>query len=313
MPGPEITALTVDELAQKVKDVNVFARVVPEQKLQLVQALKKNGEVVAMTGDGVNDAPALKAAHIGVAMGGRGTDVAREASSLVVLDDDFSSIVSAVRTGRRVYDNIKKALAYTLAIHVPIAGMSLFPVLFQWPLMLMPVHIVFLELLIDPACSVVFENEPEEKDIMSRPPRHPQEPLFGKKIIIISLLQGLSVLLILLGVFYYFFVIRTAGEAETRTLVFTTLIVSNIMLIITNRSWTRSIRTILKTDNKALTYMLIGGVMFLGAILYVPALQGLFGFAVLHINDVLLCLCAGIASILWFEFLKVINRWVKIY
>ncbi len=313
MTGPEIASLSVDELAQKVKDVNVFARVVPEQKLQLVQALKKNGEVVAMTGDGVNDAPALKAAHIGVAMGGRGTDVAREASALVVLDDDFSSIVAAVRTGRRIYDNIKKALAYTLAVHVPIAGMSLIPVLFQWPLMLLPVHIVFMELLIDPACSVVFENEPEEADIMDRKPRDPKEPLFGKKIVLISLLQGVSVLLFLLAIFVYFNIMRGFGEAETRALVFTTLIISNIMLIITNRSWTHSLRTIFKTGNKALLYMLIGGTAFLAAVLYVPALQALFQFATLHPNDIALCLAAGVGSIVWFEILKVANKWWKIY
>jgi Ca2+-transporting ATPase len=167
--GAELDAMSDDELKERIKTVCIFARVVPEQKLRLVKALKEIGEVVAMTGDGVNDAPALKSAHIGIAMGGRGTDVAREASSLVLVDDDFSSIVSAVRMGRRIFDNIKKAMAYIFAIHVPIAGLSLVPVAFGWPLILYPVHIVFLELIIDPACSVAFEAEPEEKGTIVLP------------------------------------------------------------------------------------------------------------------------------------------------
>ena len=169
LTGPQMELLSDDDLRERIKNVNIFSRVVPEQKLRLVKALKANGEVVAMTGDGVNDAPALKAADIGIAMGGRGTDVAREAASLVLLDDAFSSIVQAVRQGRRVFDNIKKAMAYILAIHVPIAGMSLIPVLLQWPLVLLPVHVVFLELIIDPACSVVFEAEPEEAGCHATP------------------------------------------------------------------------------------------------------------------------------------------------
>src|SRR6185369_14922157 len=158
--GPELDRMSDAELQRRIDSVNIFARVVPEQKLRLVNALKANGEVVAMTGDGVNDAPALKAAHIGIAMGERGTDVAREAASLVLLDDDFSSIVEAVRQGRRIFDNLKKGMAYILAIHVPIAGMTLIPVLMEWPLVLLPVHIAFLHLIIDPACSIVFEAEP---------------------------------------------------------------------------------------------------------------------------------------------------------
>ena len=179
--GSDLDNMDDSELQNRIKTVNIFARVVPEQKLRLVNAFKANGEIVAMTGDGVNDAPALKSAHIGIAMGGRGTDVARESSALVLLDDDFSSIVQAVKMGRRIFDNIKKAIAYIFAIHVPIAGMSLIPVLLQWPLVLLPVHVVFLELIIDPACSVVFEAESEEADVMSRPPRNPQRVPFQQE------------------------------------------------------------------------------------------------------------------------------------
>ena len=158
---------------QRVRTATIFARTMPEQKLRIVNALKANGEVVAMTGDGVNDAPSLKAAHIGIAMGGRGTDVAREAASLILLDDDFTSIVTAIRLGRRIYDNLRKAMGYILAVHVPIAGLALIPLLFGLPLVFWPVHIAFLEMVIDPVCSIVFEAEGEETDMMRRPPRPP--------------------------------------------------------------------------------------------------------------------------------------------
>ncbi len=257
LTGPDLDRINDSELQNRIKTVNIFARVVPEQKLRLVNAFKANGEIVAMTGDGVNDAPALKSAHIGIAMGGRGTDVARESSALVLLDDDFSSIVQAVKMGRRIFDNIKKALAYIFAIHVPIAGMSLIPVILQWPLVLLPVHVVFLELIIDPACSVVFEAEPEEADVMNRPPRNSQEPLFSRRTLIMSLLQGASVLLIVLAVFAIA-LYRGQGEFEARALTFTTLIIANLGLILTNRSWSRTILSTLRSPNAALWWVLGG-------------------------------------------------------
>ncbi|WP_243359981.1 cation-translocating P-type ATPase [Fundidesulfovibrio terrae] len=302
--GQDLEKLDDGQLARQLDTVSIFARAVPEQKLRVVNVLKSSGEVVAMTGDGVNDAPALKSAHIGIAMGGRGTDVAREASSLVLLDDDFSSIVEAVRMGRRIFDNIRKAMAYTLAVHVPIAGLSLIPVFFaDWPLVLLPVHIVFLEMIIDPACSFVFEAEPEEEDIMRRPPRDPACPLFDRETVLLALLQGVSVLVIVLAVL--FFAVRDGHTQEdSRTLAFSTLVVANIALILTNRSWNRSLLSILKRPNRAFWWVLGGAAALLATAVYTPVLRGVFHFEELHARDVALCLSAGAASVLWFEVVK---------
>ncbi len=301
--GSELDKMDDLTLQERIKSVNIFARVVPEQKLRLVNALKANGELVAMTGDGVNDAPALKAADIGIAMGARGTDVARESAALVLLDDHFSSIVQAVRLGRRIFDNLKRAIAYILAIHVPIAGLSLLPVFFKWPLILSPIHIAFLELIIDPACSIVFEAEPEDADAMRRPPRNPKEPLFGKMLLMLSLLQGLSVLGIVLAV-YLVALFYGQGEKDARTLAFTSLIVANLSLILVNRSWSQSALASLRKSNAALWWVAGGATAFLVLALYVPFLRSLFRFARLHPIDLAVCLFSGILGVLWFEFLK---------
>ena len=302
--GSELEQIPEDVLREKIRTATLFARAVPEQKLRIVNALKSNHDVVAMTGDAVNDAPALKSADIGIAMGERGTDVAREASSLVLLDDNFTSIVSAVRLGRRIYDNLKKAMAYIFSIHIPIAGMSLIPVLFNLPLILMPVHIVFLELIIDPACSIVFESEKEEQNLMNRPPRKKEERLFTRKTLLLSLLQG-AVVLAVVFIVYLHAITRGLPEAEVRTLTFTTIVIANLLLILTNRSWSESMIQTIRTPNKAMGGVFAGTLIALTLILIIPALQDLFSFAPITGVELLTCVLAGVLSVLWFEVYKV--------
>jgi len=307
MTGLELQTISDVELCRKINDINVFARVVPEQKLKIVEALKRNGEIVAMTGDGVNDAPALKVANIGISMGKKGTDVAREASSLVLMDDNFSSIVGAIRMGRRIFDNLQKAFGYTFAIHVPIAGLSLLPILLtDLPIILWPVHIVFLELIIDPACSIIFEAEKEEANVMNRPPKNMNEPFFGAAKIIFSCMQGVGILIVTMVV--YLVGLYLGFEAkEVRAMAFTTLIVSNIAVILTNRSWIDHIFKIIATPNKAVLWVVGGAIFFLILILNVPFFLDLFQFSKLSLINILICSIAGMSTIIWFEIYKLVK------
>ena len=306
LTGPELARLSDAELVERVRTTRIFARVVPEQKLRLVNTLRQMGEIVAMTGDGVNDAPALKAAQIGIAMGARGTDVAREAADLVLMDDSFSSIVAAIALGRRIFENLRKAMSFIFAVHVPIAGIALIPVLGPWPLILMPVHIVFLELLIDPACSIAFEAEPAEPGLMSRPPRNPRDPLLSRPRMIFSALQGASVLAAVLALFAYA-LHRGQSEMTIRTITFATLVLGDLMLILSNRSWTRTIWATLRAPNPALFLIVGGAFSMLILVSVVPFLRQLFRFQPLHPADILLCLAAGVASLLWFEVWKLLH------
>ena len=305
--GGDLARLDETSRTERIRTANVFARILPEQKFQIVEALKANGEVVAMTGDGVNDATALKSAHIGIAMGSRGTDVAREASSIVLLDDDFGSIVRTIRLGRRIYDNLRKAIAYIVAVHVPIAGLALLPLLFGFPLILTPVHIAFLEMVIDPACSIVFEAEPDEKDLMRRPPRSRDSSILSARMASWSIVQGLLALVVVAGVLARG-ISQQMPEDELRALVFVSLVLINASLILVNRSFSGSLLAALGRRNVSLWILLSGVAVILAMTLTWQPAMDLFRFGPLHLDDLALSTVAGVAILITLEKIKPLWR-----
>jgi Ca2+-transporting ATPase len=294
LSGIELDLLSPAALARRLREGAVCARVAPEQKLRIVQALKASGAIVTMTGDGVNDAPALRAAHVGVAMGQRGTDVARDAASLVLLDDSFPSIVTALRMGRHIFTNMQKAMNFIVAVHVPIAGMALLPVLLGWPAMLTPVHIVFLELLIDPSCALAFEREPPEPGLMRRPPRAPDAPLLGWSALAAGLLLGAAALAaVLLG---YGWALANFSPGQARAFGFCALVAADIALIFASRSPTRTIVQVVRTPNHTAWLFVAATVAALLATVYLPVAAARFYFDALAPEQLLLAAGLGLGA-----------------
>lgn len=309
--GNEIDSLSENELCEVVKSCDVFSRVIPEQKMKIVKALKKNGEIVAMTGDGVNDAPALKSADIGIAMGQRGTEVAKEAADMILMDDNFTTIVKSVKDGRRVYDNIRKAMVYILIIHIPIAAMAMFAPLFNLPPLLLPMHIMLLELIIDPTCSIVFEGEPAEANIMENPPRPPQEPLLTRNLTIKVVLQGVVMFLAAFMPFHYMIDLGISSE-YARSFSLITFIVANVTLVLVNRSNTELLYHLIKEKGSKVRLIVNSmALIMVFAIVYIPILNGFFRTEKIGIYPLIFAIVLGFISTGWWEIVKIIRKIIR--
>lgn len=305
LTGQEIDQLGDAELIERVKDLTICSRVTPAQKLRVIHALKSAGEVVVMTGDGINDAPALKLANISIAMGLRGTDVAREASDLILTDDNFASIVAGIKRGRTIYASLKKAFAYILAIHVPLLGMAVIPILvLDWPIVLLPAMVAFIEMVVDPACTIVFQAEPADPKIMQQKPRPVNEGLFSKKTLRIALFQGLSVLAIAAAVFLGG-VSMEYEDDQVRTLTFVYLILANVFLILTNRSWTMPTFKIFFTRKNPTVKWIVGlALLALVLIVQLPIAREAFSLGAIGIGEWLVLFVLSYLSIAWFDVYK---------
>lgn len=305
LTGLALDEMSDSELAERISAISIFARVKPEHKLRIIRAFQRNGHVVGMTGDGVNDAPALRAADIGLAMGGRGTDVAREAASLVITDDNFNSIVQGIKRGRVTYDNLQKAMSYVIAIHIPIFGLALLPIFStNWPLILLPGLVAFHEVIIDPACSVVFEEESPDPKVMQQSPRNLNSRVFSKREILLSTAQGSTVFTTLL-ILFLFLQNSARSEQEIRSLIFGSLMMANILLILTNRSRTLTIvETFSKRSNYTVKWILGAAILLLLALMTIPPLRILFDLGAIGFKDWFLMFFCAVISLSWYELYK---------
>ncbi|MDO1511531.1 cation-translocating P-type ATPase [Maribacter confluentis] len=305
MTGDELMKLTDQELKEKVKTVNVFSRMFPDAKLRIVNALKENNQIVAMTGDGVNDGPALKASHIGIAMGKKGTEIAKEAASLILVDDDLSKMVDAIAMGRKIYTNLKKAIQYIISIHIPIILTVFIPLALRWiyPNIFSPSHVILLELIMGPTCSIIFENEPMEKNLMDKRPRPFSTTFFNYKELATSILQGLVITIGALFIYRYA-VEASYSESTTRTMVFLVLIIANIFLTLVNRSFYYSIFTTIRYKNSLVPIIIGITVLLTLFLLYLPVLTHFFEFERLTLTQIGMSIIVGTVSVLWYELVK---------
>jgi len=307
--GDELMTLNNEELKNCVMETGIFTRMFPEAKLKIINALKENNQIVAMTGDGVNDGPALKAAHIGIAMGKKGTEIAKQAASLILLDDDLSKMVNAVAMGRKIYTNLKKAVQYIISIHIPIILTVFIPLALGWiyPNIFSPIHIIFLEIIMGPTCSIIYENEPMEKNTMHLKPKALTNTFFNWKELSISIIQGLVITAGTLFVYQYS-VMNNYTEELTRTMIFTVLITANIFLTLINRSFYYSLFTTLKYKNNMVLFIIFTTISLVGLILYLQPLTDFFEFETLNLWQLLTCITIGFISVIWFEVVKLIKR-----
>lgn len=307
--GDELIQMNQQELQQRVRDTHVFTRMYPEAKLKIINALKAQNEIVAMTGDGVNDGPALKAAHIGIAMGKKGTEIAKQAASLILLEDDLSKMVTAIAMGRRIYTNLKKAIQYIISIHIPIILTVFLPLALGWiyPNIFSPVHVIFLELIMGPTCSIIYENEPMEANSMNEKPRPFSNTFFNSKELITSIIQGVAITAGTLGIYQYA-VYHDYNENTTRTLVFTTLIIANIFLTLVNRSFYYSVIRTLRYKNTMITSIIGLTLLLLGLLLFVPPLTSFFEFETLSVQSLTISIVVGFISVIWYEIVKAFKR-----
>lgn len=309
LTGKEVLALSASELQQKVKDVNMYARMFPEAKLKVITALKEIGEVVAMTGDGVNDGPALKAAHIGIAMGKRGSEVAKSAASLILTDDDLSHMTEAVAIGRKIYDNLQKAIRYIVSIHIPIILIVTLPLVLMWKFnaIFSPVHVIFLELIMGPTCSIIYENEPMEPNTMQRPPRPLTQTFLSGRQLLLSIIQGLVITGACLGIGYYYMQ-HQQSEDFVRTSIFITLLFCNIFLTLVNRSFYYSVLASMKHKNYLVPAIIAVILLLIVLLLYVPAIQSLFATTTIPLSVVAMLFALSFVSTMWLEVWKMWKR-----